>query len=161
MQVVGFAESKRKRENNKLRAHDLGGKALWEARMRAGLTQEEVARRLGVSVLAVHKWEIGETCPNVERLPAIRSLFDLPEPSYRVEDHRKFSSWLQAFRSAKGITVADLSDRTGVSSHTIYLWLSRRTYPSDQHIWRLAQMAGVDAMALRELVLDDMEAHRE
>ena len=40
----------------------------------AGLTQEQLAGRLGVSTPAVNKWEKGVTCPDIALLPALARL---------------------------------------------------------------------------------------
>ena len=39
------------------------GSNLYQARKKAGLSQEGVAERLGVSRQTISKWETGETCP--------------------------------------------------------------------------------------------------
>ena len=41
------------------------------ARLIAGLTQTELAEKLGVSSVSVHKWEHGESFPNVKRLKQV------------------------------------------------------------------------------------------
>ena len=41
------------------------------ARLIAGLTQTEVAEKVGVSIVSVHKWENGETFPRVKRLQSV------------------------------------------------------------------------------------------
>lgn len=46
-------------------------------RSRSGLTQEELARRLGVSKAAVSKWECGQSMPDISLLPKIASLFSI------------------------------------------------------------------------------------
>jgi transcriptional regulator with XRE-family HTH domain len=46
----------------------ISGDLLREARLRAGLTQRELARRAGTSQSAVARWESGEVVPSFERL---------------------------------------------------------------------------------------------
>lgn len=46
-----------------------------EARKRRNLTQTDVAERLCVSSQAVSLWERGETSPDIDKLPAIASLY--------------------------------------------------------------------------------------
>ena len=41
------------------------------ARLLAGLTQTELAERLGISAAAVHQWESGKGMPNPKRLKDI------------------------------------------------------------------------------------------
>lgn len=48
-----------------------------EERSRNHLTQEELARRLGVSKAAVSKWECGQSLPDIALLPKMASLFSI------------------------------------------------------------------------------------
>ena len=41
------------------------GNSLFNARKRSGLSQEEVAERLGVSRQTISKWETDETLPDI------------------------------------------------------------------------------------------------
>lgn len=47
-------------------------------RTRKGLTQEEVAEKVGVSRQAVAKWEKGETMPDVESCICMADLYGVP-----------------------------------------------------------------------------------
>ncbi len=47
-----------------------------EKRKELGLTQEQVADHLGVSIPAVSKWESGSTCPDLTLLPALARLLN-------------------------------------------------------------------------------------
>jgi transcriptional regulator with XRE-family HTH domain len=46
----------------------ISGDLLREARLRAGLTQQELARRAGTSQSAIARWESGDVLPSFERL---------------------------------------------------------------------------------------------
>ena len=46
-------------------------------RCRGGYTQEELARRLGVTKAAVSKWECGQSAPDIALLPKLASLFSV------------------------------------------------------------------------------------
>ena len=46
----------------------ISGTLLREARLRAGLTQEELARRAGTTQSAISRWESGSTRPPLEML---------------------------------------------------------------------------------------------
>ena len=50
------------------------GQRIASLRKQRGLTQEEVAGRLGVSAQAVSKWENDQTCPDISLLPALSDL---------------------------------------------------------------------------------------
>ena len=44
-------------------------------RLRAGLSQQELGQRLGVSAVAVGKWERGQTQPDIRSLTAMADIF--------------------------------------------------------------------------------------
>lgn len=65
------------------------------ARMNAGLSQVEVAKRIGVSDAAVSMWETGKTRPRASRLLKLANLYrctvdellsDLPEQEQHSTD---------------------------------------------------------------------------
>jgi transcriptional regulator with XRE-family HTH domain len=45
--------------------------SLKAARVNANLTQEEAAKRIGVTPFIISKWEQGKVTPSLKRLPAI------------------------------------------------------------------------------------------
>lgn len=47
-----------------------------EHREAMGLTRIQVADRLGVTKVAVRKWEVGLTMPNADKLPALADLLN-------------------------------------------------------------------------------------
>ena len=51
------------------------GKKLYELRKKNGLSQEELAARLGVSRQAVSKWECGESLPDTDNLITISRMY--------------------------------------------------------------------------------------
>ena len=44
------------------------GNSLFHARKRRGLSQEDVAEKLGVSRQTISKWETGETIPDIRQI---------------------------------------------------------------------------------------------
>ena len=50
------------------------GKRIALLRKEKGLTQEELANRMGVSPQAVSKWENDQTCPDISTLPKLSKL---------------------------------------------------------------------------------------
>ncbi len=46
-------------------------------RKQKGLTQEELAKALGVTNQAVSKWESGQCCPDIQLLPDLATLFEV------------------------------------------------------------------------------------
>jgi transcriptional regulator with XRE-family HTH domain len=55
----------------------ISGDLLREARLRAGLTQAELARRAGKPTSTIGRWERGEVLPNLETLRAVVRACDL------------------------------------------------------------------------------------
>lgn len=53
------------------------GKNISEKRKAMGMTQEELAARLGVSAQAVSKWENNLSCPDISLLPETAKLFGI------------------------------------------------------------------------------------
>ena len=53
------------------------GAQLRNHRKRIGLTQEEVAERIGVSPQAISKWEAGDCLPDCVNLKAISDVYHL------------------------------------------------------------------------------------
>ena len=51
------------------------GSSLFHARKRAGVTQEEVAERLGVSRQTIGKWEADETLPDIRQSKRLATLY--------------------------------------------------------------------------------------
>lgn len=48
------------------------------ARVNSGLTQEEAARQLGISVEALRKYESGKSSPTVSVVKRIEDLYNVP-----------------------------------------------------------------------------------
>lgn len=53
------------------------GNNISEKRKAKGMTQEELAAKLGVSPQAVSKWENNLSCPDISLLPAIAKIFGM------------------------------------------------------------------------------------
>lgn len=53
------------------------GEALYQARKRSGMTQDELAAALGVTHQSVSKWENGESCPDAQKLIAIAGVYGI------------------------------------------------------------------------------------
>ncbi|MGI6256294.1 MAG: helix-turn-helix transcriptional regulator [Acutalibacter sp.] len=51
------------------------GTSLYNARKKSGLTQEEVAERLGVSRQTISKWELDETLPDIRQAKKLSELY--------------------------------------------------------------------------------------
>lgn len=73
-------------------------------RKRAGLSQEELAERVGVSRQAVSKWEVGDALPELDKLAALAKTFGVttdwllsdaePEETPPASDQTRPRSWV-------------------------------------------------------------------
>lgn len=70
-------------------------KIISEKRKAMGLTQQQLAEKLHVSYQAVSKWENGTSCPDIDLLPRLASVFQisidalLGYPSHSMTDYDK------------------------------------------------------------------------
>lgn len=67
------------------------GNSLYSARKSRGLTQEEVAEKLGVSRQTISKWELDETLPDIRQAKSLAQLYhttldDLIQYDAQVEE---------------------------------------------------------------------------
>lgn len=53
------------------------GNSLSSARKKSGLSQEEVAEKLGVSRQTISKWELGETLPDIQQSRKLSVLYHM------------------------------------------------------------------------------------
>jgi len=53
------------------------GKRIMENRKRLGLTQDQLAEKLGVTAQAVSKWENDQSCPDISILPQLADIFGI------------------------------------------------------------------------------------
>ncbi len=53
------------------------GNSLYNARKKSGLSQEEVAEKLGVSRQTISKWELDETLPDIRQSKKLSNLYHL------------------------------------------------------------------------------------
>ena len=53
------------------------GKRIAAGRKRLGLTQDQLAERLGVTAQAVSKWENDQSCPDITMLPKLAEIFGI------------------------------------------------------------------------------------
>ena len=56
---------------------DTLGKRIVHHRKRLGLTQEQLAEKLGVTAQAVSKWENDQSCPDISTLPLLSEIFGI------------------------------------------------------------------------------------
>ncbi len=62
-----------------------------------------------------------------------------------------FSSYLRDARLKRGLTVAEVAERTGVSAASIYFWETDRVRPRDANLSALCKVLKLPVRATREM----------
>lgn len=129
------------------------GKRLHTARINAGLTQQWVSERLGVTPQSVRNWESGRSEPageTVDRLAALYGVLpvrltrqapeELPEEEEQSPDQRVGVEprFLQEARRASGLTQAEASEQAGVSIVSLRRYEQGTVRPTRAMMMRLA-----------------------
>ena len=125
------------------------GKVIRKYRKEAGLTQEEMANRLGVTTPAVNKWENGNSNPDIELLAPIARLLHISLDTL-MSFHEELAP------SEIGDMIREM-DTMFISEgfETVYEWASDKIkeYPNcNMLIWQVAVM--LDARRLTDVTID-------
>ena len=102
------------------------GQRIRRSRIGSGLTQSELADKVGVSTLSIHNWETGKVRPTkkLENLEAVLGQLssdsedDSGGPS--VNRGSPIGTWLTRTRLSRDMSVAELAYQSGVSMPGIY-----------------------------------------
>jgi transcriptional regulator with XRE-family HTH domain len=105
------------------------GQVLKEARVSIGITQTQLAERLGTQQPVISQWENNATAPTVEQRARITqvlgiSFSDQGDKASESEETSAapsaFGAWLNQTRITKKLSVAELSQKSGLKTVTIY-----------------------------------------
>lgn len=135
------------------------GESLRTARMRRGLTQDDVAERFGISRVSVSKWE--QNGPPESRLPELAELLGVtidelrPRPvlHYRSAPVEQVGNAISRRRSALGWSVHELAEKAGVLETQAERW--DRTGEVDKYY--LPRMAEALGASVEELIAEGDE----
>lgn len=95
-------------------------KNLREARIRSGLSQGELAEKLGVAQPTISNWERGRGEPSDEQKKILRTILDLGEGKNGVANASPLAAWLVKARSAKGWSAPELAHTAGLTPAAVY-----------------------------------------
>jgi transcriptional regulator with XRE-family HTH domain len=102
---------------------DLSGDKIKERRINNGLSQKELAEKMGVSQPLVSQWEVGRQKPSRDQIARLQSILggiaDV-EGSAPSETESAIGAWLSKARLNKNFTVNELANKSGVSPAAIY-----------------------------------------
>ena len=113
------------------------GEVIRKYRKEKNMTQEEMARRLGVTPPAVNKWENGNSCPDILLLEPIARLLDIS-----VDTLLSFQGELTAEEVNQIVAEADSRFKDGAFEEAFdFIKKTLEKYPnSEQLAWQLALM---------------------
>ena len=134
------------------------GKMVKIARQQNGLSQSQLANRMGISQTTVSNWELGRVPVAREWIPKLEAILGpgLTRQSMdtSIGGQSAVASWLSRAREQAGLTPAELAKKAGLSTPTIYNIESRRAeFPRNKTIQLLERALGIkfDPEAAREL----------
>lgn len=130
---------------------------LAEVRRRMGLSQEEVARKLGVHMLSIKNWEQGKNRPRAQFVPALARLYGLEAAELRqtlgLEEpgRERAAKRGQALRQARlraGLSLEEAALRMNVTAAAVRQWETGKNRPKWQSQRKIAQVYGLELKAL-------------
>ena len=101
------------------------GNKIKQLRLKAGLTQEQLAMNLGISAQSVSKWETAVTMPDISLLPLLSSLLGVTiDEIFDLTRDQKLQSYLRrstaTFRGNKQTSLLLSRGVLGVHPYTLY-----------------------------------------
>lgn len=149
------------------------GERIKRKRLDAGLSQIEVAKKIGISQATVSNWEIGKLNPTDTELtklgdiigkvyrPQVNAETGQPknkEPESNEEsqsDESPFSVWLRTNRLKKGFSIPELASKANVTPPTLYaIEAGKISNPQEKTQKKIEKALGVD---VSQEVVDETE----
>lgn len=93
---------------------------LREARIRAGLSQGELAEKIGVAQGTVSNWEREKGKPSGEQQKQLQMILGSGSPESGIADASPLAAWLTKARSSKGWSVPELAHEAGLTPPAVY-----------------------------------------
>src|SRR5208283_4576012 len=92
------------------------------ARINSGLSQKELAVKLGLTQPMISIWELGKSKPDRAQMDAIESILGgiTKEEESSDQPLPAIATWLARALSRQNMTAHELSKKSGISAPTIY-----------------------------------------
>ena len=123
------------------------GEQIRAMRQIRGLTQKELAERLGISAVGIAQWENGLRCPKIETLKRIADALEMPVGAFlpAVGIGESFGTRVRSARKKQKLTLEQLGLEMGISGSLVGRYERNVENPKPDTIKRFADALGVDA----------------
>lgn len=117
------------------------GQNIKNARKRAGLTQKELAQKLGLSFQSIAQWENDLRNPKIETLRKIAKALECTpaELDNSLAASMSVGDNIRYWRKFQGMTQQELSEKTGIPCETIQKYESGELNPSQKALQNVAK----------------------
>ena len=112
------------------------GDRISKARVSKGMTQADVAKKMGYSVAMVSFWETGRSIPSDAQLGKLREILG-KLASASAKETLSIQEWLRNLRTRRDFSMQELANHSGVSVGTINYIENGHTYPKQDTIDKL------------------------
>lgn len=114
-------------------------------RGKLGVTQREMAERMGVSPASITNWERGETQPGRQSRRALQGLQEEIREGQMETDRETGEGMspgdIRALREKLGLSQVELAEQLGVSAPTVSNWETGTTRPRPANLAQLRELA--------------------
>jgi transcriptional regulator with XRE-family HTH domain len=93
---------------------------LREARIKVGLSQKELADKLGLTQPTISNWEKGRGAPSEEQEERLQQVLGSEDETQRGLNGSPLGAWLTKARISKGWSVPELAHKAGLTAPAIY-----------------------------------------
>jgi len=107
-----------------------------ELRNRAGLSQGELAGKIGVAQMTVSNWETGKAMPKAEQIDKLRQILGINGAEDDAPDASPIAAWVAKSRISKSLSVPELAMQSGLTAAAIYRiesGVTRNLHSKTQH----------------------------
>ena len=119
------------------------GPKIKAARKSAGISQAELAERIGVPYQSIGQWERNERNPKIETLQRIADALSIPVYQLFGPEPNEISNNLKRIRLGRGLTQKELGDLLGVSQATVGQYETNQNPPKLETLQRIADALSI------------------
>ncbi len=119
-------------------------------RLKRGITQEELAERLGVEKASIYNWEVGKVIPRMKHLKKLSEIFEVPVydllregPVGNIFNSSAVMGKIKLLRKMHGLSQKELADRVGVTVGAVSKWERGLSLPDKVHLKKLSEIFNV------------------